>query len=134
MKQTLVTFAVAACCAFAGTAGAAMTKEEYKAQNDKIEADYRAANDICKALKANAQDICKAEAKGKEKIAKAQLEASIAPSPRAEEKVRMAKANANYDVAKERCGDLSGNAKDVCKKEAKAAFETAKAEAKVSKM
>ena len=58
MKQTLIAFAVAACCAFAGTAvaaGAAVTKEEYKAQMAKIEADYKAANDSCKALKANAQ-------------------------------------------------------------------------------
>ena len=35
----------------------------------------------------------------------------------------MAKADATYEVAKERCDDLSGNAKDVCKKDAKAAFD-----------
>jgi hypothetical protein len=105
MKQTLIAFAVAAGCAFAGAAGAAVTKEEYKAQMDKITADYKAANDSCKALKANAQDICKAEAKGKEKIAKAELEASNAPSPSADQKLRMAKADATDDIAKERCDD-----------------------------
>jgi hypothetical protein len=35
-----------------------------------------------------------------------------------------------YDVAKEKCDDLSGNAKDVCVKDAKAAQAKAKAEAK----
>ena len=131
MKQTLIAFAVAAGCAFAGTAGAAgaaMTKEAYKAQMDKIEADYKAASDSCKALKANAQDICKAEAKGKEKIAKAELEASNAPSPSADQKLRMAKADATYEIAKERCDDLTGNAKDVCMEEAKGKEKVAKAE------
>jgi hypothetical protein len=42
----------------------------------------------------------------------------------------MAKAEADYDVAKEKCDDQSGNAKDVCKKDAKAAFTSAKADAK----
>ena len=34
----------------------------------------------------------------------------------------MKKADAEYDVAKERCDDLAGNAKDVCQKDAKAAL------------
>ena len=127
MRRTLIALAVTSCLAFAGGAGAALTKDEYKAQKDKIEADYKAASETCKALKANAQDICKAEAKGKQKVARAELEASNTPSPRADEKVRMAKADATYDVAKEKCDDLSGNAKDVCKKDAKAAFESVKA-------
>jgi hypothetical protein len=33
----------------------------------------------------------------------------------------MAKVDADYAVAKEKCDDFSGNAKDVCVKEAKAA-------------
>ena len=133
MKQTLIAFTVAACCAFAGTAGAAgaaVTKEEYKAQMDKIEADYKAANDICKTLKANAQDICKAEAKGKEKIAKAELDAKANPTPANQVKVQEAKADAAYDVAKERCDDRKGNEKDACQKQAKADHERAKADIK----
>src|SRR5687768_13499821 len=101
MRRTLIALAVTSCLAFAGSAGAALNKDEYKAQKDKIEADYKAASDTCKALKGNAQDICKAEAKGKQKVARAELEASNTPSPRNDEKVRMAKADATYDVAKE---------------------------------
>ena len=37
----------------------------------------------------------------------------------------MKKAEAEYEVAKERCDDLAGNAKDVCVKDAKAAHERA---------
>ena len=39
-----------------------------------------------------------------------------------------------YEVAKEKCDDLSGNAKDVCVKEAKAAYVKAKADAKVDRV
>ena len=45
-----------------------------------------------------------------------------------------ARADANYEVAKEKCDDLAGNAKDVCVKEAKAAFVKAKADAKVDRV
>ena len=43
------------------------------------------------------------------------------------------KADAEYDVAKEKCDDLAGNAKDVCVKDAKAAREKAKTSAKSMK-
>src|SRR4029077_14540301 len=47
---------------------------------------------------------------------------------------RVARAEATYEVAKEKCDDLSGNAKDVCMKEAKAAQVKAKADAKVDRV
>jgi hypothetical protein len=45
----------------------------------------------------------------------------------------MAKADAAYDVAKEKCDDRKGNDKDVCVKEAKAAHTQATADAKANK-
>jgi hypothetical protein len=42
----------------------------------------------------------------------------------------MARADADYVVAKQRCDDMAGNVKDVCMKEAKAADLAAKADAK----
>jgi hypothetical protein len=47
-------------------------------------------------------------------------------------KVAVAKAEAEYEVAKERCDDKSGNDKDICQKEAKATEAKAKAAAKAS--
>ena len=46
----------------------------------------------------------------------------------------MAKADAAYDTAKEKCDDLSGNAKDVCIKDAKVVYTKAKDEAKIAKV
>lgn len=73
--------------------------------------DYKASRDTCGAMKGNARDICVAEAKGVEKVARAELDAQYKPSARNDEKVTLAKADAAFDTAKEKCDDLSGNAK-----------------------
>ena len=132
MKTKLLMLTIAMSCTFAGSA-MALTKEEYKTQKDAISATYKTNKTQCDTMKANAKDICVAEAKGTEKVAKAELEAQYKPSPSHDKKIRDTKANAAYDVAKEKCDDQTGNAKDVCVKDAKAARTAAKADAKVSK-
>lgn len=42
-------------------------------------------------------------------------------------------AKADYEAAKERCKELKGNEKDVCMKEAKAGYKTAKSQAKAER-
>ena len=133
MKLQLLTLSLALSCAFAGNA-MAMTKAEYKAEKARISGDYKVAKDKCASLKANAKDICKSEAKGIEKVAFAETESKYKPTPRNTEKVGMAKANAMYDTAKEKCDDLSGNAKDVCVKDAKVGYTKAKDDAKIAKV
>ena len=132
MKTQLMMLTLAISCAFAGNA-MAMSKAEYKAQKDTVSADYKASKKSCKPLKGNAQDICESEAKGVKNVAMAQLEAQYKPSPKHDYKVREAKADAAYDTAKEKCDDLAGNGKTVCKKDAKAAHVAALADAKVVK-
>ena len=77
--------------------------------------------------------MCEKQAKGDEKVAKAELENRYKPSERNANKARVARADAEYEVAKEKCDDLNGNAKDVCQKDAKAAHASAKAGAKAAK-
>ena len=132
-KYTLTALSAACCLAISTSAiGGAMSKTEYKAAKQDISAKYKADKTACKAMTGNAKDICIEEAKGREKVAKAELEAKESPSDKHRYDLRMAKANAAYAVAKEKCDDLSGNAKDVCRKEAKAAYVAAKADAKVA--
>lgn len=50
--------------------------------------------------------------------------------PEARRDAARKKAGAEYNVAREKCDDLSGNAKDVCVKDAKAARSAAGAHAK----
>ena len=109
-----------------------LSKEDYKAGQDRISTDYKSAKVACDALSGNPKDICMAQAKGSEKVAKAELQASYKPSAKTRNEIRIAKAKATYAVAREQCDEVTGNTKDVCVKEAKAAQVTALADAKVA--
>ena len=130
-KLNISVIAVAIGLAFSfGAMAQSMSKDEYRAGTDTIVAEFKSAKASCDALSANAKDVCMAEANGKEKVAKAELEARYKPSEKARYDARVAKAQADYSVAKEKCDDKAGNEKDVCVKEAKAAETRAKADAK----
>jgi len=135
MKKLTITTAAAAfslafsAAAMADTQADTQSKAEYKADKNSIQAEYKSAKAVCDQFKANAKDICVAEAKGKENVALSELEARYHPSPKANYNVLIAKAQADYSVAAQKCDDMSGNAKDVCVKEAKAALSAAKADA-----
>jgi osmotically-inducible protein OsmY len=131
-KLNITAIALAIAFAFSADSMAAqsMSKAEYKAAQNSIAAEYKSATAGCGSLSANAKDVCIAEAKGKEKVAKAELEARYEPSEKARYGVSIAKAEADYAVAKEKCDDKGGNDKNVCVKDAKAAEARAKADAK----
>lgn len=107
-----------------------LPKAEYKAGQQVVADDYQAAKVKCDAMSGNAKDICVVDAKAGRKVAKANLEANYQPTEKNHYKARLAKAEGDYDMAKERCSEKAGNAKDVCVKEAKALEVTAKADAK----
>ena len=105
-------------------------RDERKAEKERIEADYKSDKAKCDGMKGNAKDVCMKEAKGKEKVAKAELDAKNDRSGNSQYKVAKAKAEADYDVAKERCDDQKGKEKSACEKEAKAKRDHALAGAK----
>lgn len=107
-----------------------MSRDMYKDSENRIAATYKADKENCDKLSGNAKDICMEEAKGNEKVAKAELEARSQNTAKTQYDLRIAQAEAAYAVAKEKCDDKAGNAKDVCIKEAKAAEASAKADAK----
>jgi len=116
------------------TAQAAMIpKADYKAGKDRISAEYKTDKAACGSLAGNTKDVCVEEAKAKEKVALADLEYSYTGKPEDRNKALVAKAEANYAVAKEKCDDKAGNDKDVCVKEAKAVEVKALADAKLGK-
>jgi hypothetical protein len=111
---------------------AAMTKTDYTQAKERASADYKAAIAHCDTLAGNPKDVCKAEAKAAEKKAKAEAEAAYKNTDKARRDARIEVAEANYMVAKAKCDAMSGNAKDVCVKEAKATETKAKADAKAT--
>ncbi len=118
----------------AGAMAESMTKTQYKSQVKNIESQYKVNKAGCDSLAGNAKDICVAEAKGKQNVAKAELEANYKPSVEARYEAQVARAEADYSVALEKCDDKAGNAKDVCVKEAKAAKVRQIADAKTQSL
>ena len=112
---------------------ATMTKAEYRAGKTRISADVKVGKAACAPLAGNAKDICIEEAKGKEKVARAELEYGYTAKSSDQNKMLVVKAEAAYAVAREKCDDQSGNAKDVCVQEAKALKTKALANAKMGK-
>lgn len=107
-----------------------MSKEEYKAQKEKVETEYKSGKMQCDSLTGNTKDICMAELKGKEAIGKAELEAKYQNTSKARYELELTKADANHAISKEKCDEKNGDAKDLCLKEAKAAYAAAKSDAK----
>jgi len=114
----------------AGALADAMSKSEYKAGNERITGELKSAKESCRSLSGNANDICVKEAEARAAIAKAELTAAYQPSAKNRYQASVKAAEAGYAVAKEKCDDKAGNAKDVCVKEAKAAEVAGKADAK----
>ena len=112
---------------------ATMSKANYQAEKERISAEYKADKVACSSRSGNANDICVEQAKGKEKLALAQLEYAYTGKAEDQNKIMKTKAEVDYAVAKEKCDDLAGNAKDVCVKEAQAAETKALADAKLDK-
>ena len=110
------------------------SKDAYTQAKTKADAQYQIDKDACSSLSGNAKDICVVEAKGKERVAKAEAQAARENTPKSRENARIAHAQANYDVAVEKCDDVGGNRKDVCIKEAKADRVKGKADAKVDRV
>jgi len=113
-----------------GAMAQGMTKVQYEIAQTGISAEFKLAKAACDSFSANAKDLCLAEASGKEKVATAELNARFAPSEAAGYKVRLARADAEYALARQKCDDLASHVKDVCVKEAEATAATAKANAK----
>ena len=136
MHHRLACLAAALCCAgaaFAADPAGTMSKDTYKAQQVRIEDEYDAAQARCKPLKGVARNVCNEQARGHRDVAVAELEMQYKPSADADEKVRVAKAEAMYAVALERCKEYDGSTREICRKDAKAVLAGAKAEAKLQK-
>lgn len=136
MKKTISMLVLAtASFGFAAVSHAspAELKATYDATKTKADADYKVAKAACDSHKGNAKDVCQKEAKLAHVKNTAEAEATYKGTAKAHKKARIDIADANYELAKEKCDDQTGNNKDVCVKEAKAAKTAAVADAKANK-
>lgn len=120
--------AVALGCGLA--AAAPINEATYDAAKKEVQSQHKTDKERCEPLRGNAQDVCESEADGREKVAMAHLKFQRSGKAEDQVAVREAMVEARYDIAKERCDDLSGDAKNRCEAEAKAAHEQGKANVK----
>ena len=123
---------VASLCFATATVSAATTRNDYNAAKERAAVDFKAADARCASLSGNPKDICQAEAKLARKKAEVTAEADYKNTPGARQEAAEEIAEAEYSLAKERCDAKTGNEKDVCVKEAKAAQTRMKADAKAT--
>ena len=122
-----------ATCAYAAGASASTEKDELRRDHDRAQAAYRLQWESCRKLQDRERDICKVEARGRFQVAKAEIKERFKRSPANQDRVKAAKADAAYRLALAKCGDLRGNAKDVCKADAKATSVAARGEVRLSR-
>ena len=109
-----------------------MSKSQYKTAREDISDQYKTDRTACKAMVGNAKHVCSEEAKGRKRIAEAELRANYSPSDKHRQDLSTARIEAAHSVARETCESLSGNARDVCRNEAKGAYLVAKADVKLA--
>jgi hypothetical protein len=118
--------------AFAG--GGGLSKDAYKAMEARIEATRKSELQTCEGAKGNAKDICRTAAKGKAKVAEAELDAEREPSPAADRAVKIAAAEADFDVARQRCEDSRGPVREACQARAEHERDAAERRAKIERV
>lgn len=96
----------------------------------QIEQQHEMALKKCDALKDNAKKICEAEADGQKSVAEAQVRVMERNSPKNRLRLAEVRADAEFEVAKARCDDQVGEAKEACRRNAKATRDKARAQGK----
>ncbi|MFC4930162.1 BON domain-containing protein [Massilia sp. GCM10023247] len=136
MKSLLATLlATAAGASFAAAPTAALNHDAatYRNVTQKAATEYKAATAKCDAKSGNDKDICMAEAKAARARSESQAIAKYNNSEQGRANARAKVAEAEYDVAKEKCDDKSGAEKDSCLDNAKSVRTAALADAKAGR-
>ena len=97
-----------------------ITKAEHEDGKNRVNAVYDQEKKACGKLSGNQEDVCKAEAKAKREAGLADLDANLKGTLDARISAEEEKVKGTYEVAKERCDDYNGDAKDLCLTKAKA--------------
>ena len=110
-----------------------LSKDEMKANLVRIEEQYDHAQTRCKRVTGHARELCNERARGERDVQVAELQLRNEPTGENDEKLRLAKAEAAYSRALVECKTFDGQARDVCRREAKRSYGEAKAEAKLQR-
>jgi len=132
MKTLIATLlATAAGAAFAApTFALNHDPASYRAATQKAAAEYKAATAKCGSMNGSDKDVCMAEARLARTRTEADALSKYNTSATSKAKARNNLADAEYDLAKAKCGARSGADKDDCMNNAKSVHTAAVADAK----
>ncbi len=111
----------------------ALTGEDVKAQKVRIEEQHDQARARCRRVQGHARELCNERARGERDVQQAQLQLQAEPTGDNDQKLRVARGEAAYSLSLVRCKDLDGQAREVCRQDAKSVLDQAKAEAKLQR-
>jgi hypothetical protein len=131
ITKTVLILAVAVSGAFnAAQATTQEAKEAFRAAKIQADDTFKSARAKCNEMSGNPKSVCIEEAKATQKRMHADAEAKYENTPKAYLKARIAGADADFAVAKERCNAKTRNEKDLCLEEARAMHTKAVVSAK----
>jgi osmotically-inducible protein OsmY len=136
MKTLIATLlATAAGASFAAAPTAALNHDPatYRNVTQKVAADYKSAVAKCNGMGGNDKEVCTAEAQAARVHAEADALAKYNSTAEGRTKAATRIAEADYALAKARCGGRSGADKDDCMNGAKSAHAAALADAKAGR-
>jgi outer membrane protein OmpA-like peptidoglycan-associated protein len=127
-NMKIVTLAVGLALS-APSMAASLSAADYSAAKKTISTNYTTAKAACASMSGNAGEICLVVAQGKEAVARADLEVKNESTPDTRLQAQIARAEAAFAEAKERCDDAVGTAISACVDTAKTVETAAKAKA-----
>lgn len=134
LLNTMIGLAIATASSSAVSAAATPeAKAAYTQSKERAAADYKAAKARCDIIAGNPKDVCIAESKALRVKTEEEAGALYKNTLKAFTQSRMRIASAYYDLDKVKCNALTGNDKDICVSQAKAARVAAESDAKADK-
>lgn len=125
-----IRIALVAALGWCGASLAAEPAPSHALALQRVDADYEAARARCDPLAGQVQEICLAAARAARLIEKADIAARAQGTSKARYDAQIARAEAEFVVAKERCGLRAGAARELCTAEARVAEARSKDEAR----
>jgi osmotically-inducible protein OsmY len=129
----LLATAAGASLAAAPTAALNHDPATYRNATQKASADYKEAVAKCNGMSGNDKDVCMAEAKVTRTRTESDALSKYSNTATSREKSRTSLAEAEFSLAKARCGAKSGADKDDCMNNAKSVHTAALADAKADR-
>jgi hypothetical protein len=107
-----------------------MARPDYASARQAIESDVRAAIGRCRLVDVRERDVCKAQARAEARVRRADLDVRYRGTVAAANEAQLARAKAQFEVARARCDAAAGNARAECLSAARAEKSRAYAQAR----